>query len=216
MLTGAVVRRGFLFQHQVQHILRKQRAVFIGGVVLQHVVTRLNAGQRQGDVLISVVHLLLQIPFFRPVMIHDVGFEIDVTVGIHMEGDGRIAVLDFAVVQIADGDGFVDLRLLLFVRNRNGLQGAALFDEYAVRAMDRANLATLILHPDANVLVRGVNFLRQIVRPLVGIPLRGPGDRHFRAQGRHFTVRIEEAGNDLIADVQVISRNLAAEDFVPL
>ncbi len=29
-------------------------------------------------------------------------------------------------------------------------------------------------------------------------------------------MRIEEAGNDLIADVQVISCNLAAEDLAPL
>lgn len=64
--------------------------------------------------------------------------------------------------------------------------------------------------------MRGVNFLRQVVRPLVGITLSGSGNRQFGAQGSHFTVRVEEAGNDLIADVQVITRNLAAERFAPL
>jgi hypothetical protein len=64
-----------------------------------------------------VVHILLQIAFFRAVMVHHMGFKIHVTVGV----DGRSPwhyPAHFAVLQARYGNGFINLRFLLFIGNR--------------------------------------------------------------------------------------------------
>ncbi len=77
--------------------------------------------------------------------------EIDVTVGIHMEGD---VALPFSILLWYLLTAMVSLTFAFcsswyeIATDRRALP----FDEYAVRAMDRVNLAALILHADANVL----------------------------------------------------------------
>jgi hypothetical protein len=48
-------------------------------------------------------------------MVHHMGFKIHVTVGVQMEGDRGITLLDFAVLKAGYRNGFIDLRFLFFV-----------------------------------------------------------------------------------------------------
>ncbi len=180
VVTGVVGRR-VAFQHQVQHVLSKQRAVFVGRIVFQHMVTSSHVSQGHGDVLVGVVHVLLQIAFFRAVMIHHVGFKIHIAVRIHVESHGGIAVRNLAVLQIGNGDGFVHLRFLLFIRDGDRLQRAAFSYEHAIRAMYRADLTPFVFHAYAHIAVGAVDQLRHIEGPLVRIALSSGGNGHFSA-----------------------------------
>ena len=111
-----------------------------------------------GHVLIDVIHILLQVTFFGTAVVHHVRFKVHVTLGVHMEGHNHIAIFDFAVLQIGNRDGFIHLRLLLFIRDGNGLQRAAVFDEYAVGAVNRTNFTRFILSPDADIAVAVLIF----------------------------------------------------------
>ena len=178
-------------------------------------VSRRHVSQRHGHVLIDVVHVLLQVTFFRTVVVHHVCFKINVTLRVDVEADGRVAMFDFAVLQIGNGDGLAHLRFLLFIGDGNGFQRAALFHEYAVGAVNRADVTGFIFNTDADIALSGVDLLRQIVRPLVSVALFSRADGHFGTHGGHFTVGVEEACDNLIAHVQVITGNLAAKGFAP-
>ena len=134
-------------------------------------VARRDVSQRHGHVLIDVIHILLQVTFFGTVVVHHVRFKINVTLRVYMEGHNHIAMFDFAVLQIGNGDGLAHLRLLLFIRDGNGSQRAAIFHEYAVGAVNRADFTGFIFHTDADIAMSGVDLLRQIVGPLVSVAL---------------------------------------------
>jgi hypothetical protein len=80
--------------------------------------------------------------------------------------------------------------------------------------MDRADFTAASLTPTRICALRGVNFLRQIVRPLVRIPCSAE-DSHLCAHGGDFTVGVKEASNHFVASIQVIPRNLAAQRGAP-
>ncbi len=179
-------------------------------------VARGHVSQVHGHVLVGVVHVLLHITFFCTDVVHHTGFQVDVPLGVNVEGHGCRAVFNFAELHVGHSDIFAGLSLLLFIRDGDRFQGATVFHVDVVCAVNRVNHAAFIFHPDTYIAVCCVDRLRQIECPLICLALRCRGDSQFGAHGSNFTVSIEETRDHFVAWVDVVTGDLAVQGMAPL
>ena len=203
--VAAATAGGFRFQVEVFDIWLNALPVVVAGDHFQHVVAFADVAQRHSQRLAGVFQRRFQVAFFRLAVVVNARFNRQFAFDLGIEGQLSFAVLDFGAGQVADADLFGDSRRFFLIGNHHALHRAALLGVDRVVAEYRIDVAFAVFHPGTHRFLFGVDLAGQRVTPAVFVGQRLTVDRQFGFHRQHFTVRIEEAGDHLVANLQVFT-----------